>query len=77
MGINYGFNKLRFLNPVKAGSKLRGRFTMKSARAASTSVIKMIVTFSMNTTRLSERLVPVRMPLYQLITLSIMNVSFV
>ena len=30
MGINYGFNKLRFLNPVKAGSKLRGRFTMKS-----------------------------------------------
>jgi acyl dehydratase len=30
MGINYGFNKLRFLNPVKAGSKLRGRFIMKS-----------------------------------------------
>ena len=30
MGINYGFNKLRFLNPVKAGGKLRGRFTMKS-----------------------------------------------
>lgn len=30
MGINYGFNKLRFLNPVLAGSKLRGRFTMKS-----------------------------------------------
>ena len=30
MGINYGFNKLRFLNPVKAGSRLRGRFTMKT-----------------------------------------------
>ena len=30
MGINYGFNRLRFLNPVKAGSKLRGHFTMKS-----------------------------------------------
>jgi acyl dehydratase len=30
MGINYGFNKLRFLNPVLAGSRLRGRFTMKS-----------------------------------------------
>ena len=30
MGINYGFKKLRFLNPVLAGSKLRGRFTMKS-----------------------------------------------
>lgn len=30
MGINYGFNKLRFLSPVLAGSQLRGRFTMKS-----------------------------------------------
>ena len=25
MAINYGFNKLRFLSPVKAGSRLRGR----------------------------------------------------
>jgi len=30
MSINYGFNKLRFLNPVKAGSRLRGRFTVNS-----------------------------------------------
>lgn len=30
MGINYGFNKLRFLNPVLAGSRLRGRFVMKA-----------------------------------------------
>ena len=30
MGINYGFNKLRFLNPVRAGSRLRGRFVMSS-----------------------------------------------
>lgn len=30
MGINYGFNKLRFLKPVVAGSKLRGRFVLKS-----------------------------------------------
>lgn len=30
MGINYGFNRLRFLTPVKAGSKLRGRFTSKT-----------------------------------------------
>ncbi|MGD9864333.1 MAG: MaoC family dehydratase [Pseudodonghicola sp.] len=28
MGINYGFNKLRFLSPVPAGSRLRGRFTL-------------------------------------------------
>lgn len=31
MGINYGFNKLRFLSPVKAGSRLRGRFVLTSA----------------------------------------------
>ncbi|MGE4325338.1 MAG: MaoC family dehydratase [Pseudodonghicola sp.] len=30
MSINYGFNKLRFLNPVKAGSRLRGRFTVNT-----------------------------------------------
>lgn len=28
MGINYGFNKLRFLSPVKTGSRLRGRFVL-------------------------------------------------
>ncbi|WP_299612792.1 MaoC family dehydratase [uncultured Tateyamaria sp.] len=28
MGINYGFNRLRFLNPVKSGNQLRGRFTL-------------------------------------------------
>lgn len=28
MGINYGFNKLRFLKPVLAGARLRGRFTL-------------------------------------------------
>ena len=30
MGINYGMNKLRFLSPVTAGSKLRGRFVSKA-----------------------------------------------
>ncbi|MFK7754365.1 MAG: MaoC family dehydratase [Sedimentitalea sp.] len=29
MGINYGFNKLRFLSPVLAGSNLRGRFVLQ------------------------------------------------
>jgi acyl dehydratase len=28
MGINYGFNKLRFLTPVPAGAALRGRFVL-------------------------------------------------
>lgn len=28
MGINYGFNRLRFLSPVKPGSRVRGRFVL-------------------------------------------------
>jgi len=30
MGINYGFNKLRFLAPVPAGARVRGRFVLNS-----------------------------------------------
>ena len=30
MGINYGFDTLRFLAPVKAGAWLRGRFTLQA-----------------------------------------------
>ncbi|QRM56701.1 MaoC family dehydratase [Sinorhizobium sp. BG8] len=32
MGINYGFDKVRFMTPVKSGAKVRGRFTMADAR---------------------------------------------
>lgn len=31
MGINYGFEKVRFLTPVRAGKKIRGRFTLAEA----------------------------------------------
>lgn len=31
MGVNYGFDKLRFLAPVPAGSRVRGRFRLLSA----------------------------------------------
>ena len=31
MGINYGLDKVRFLNQVKVGAKIRGRFTLVSA----------------------------------------------
>ncbi|WP_374388196.1 MaoC family dehydratase [Brevundimonas sp.] len=31
MGVNYGFDKLRFLAPVLAGSRVRGRFRLLSA----------------------------------------------
>lgn len=32
LGINYGFEKVRFMSPVKTGSRVRGRFTMADAR---------------------------------------------
>jgi len=32
MGVNYGFNRLRFTAPVRAGSRLRGRFGVKNLR---------------------------------------------
>jgi len=28
MGINYGFDKIRFLNPVPSGARIRGRFKL-------------------------------------------------
>ena len=31
MGVNYGFDKLRFLAPVPAGSRVRGRFKLLGA----------------------------------------------
>jgi len=31
MGVNYGFEKVRFLAPVKVGKKVRGHFRLKSA----------------------------------------------
>ena len=31
MGINYGFERVRFLSPVRSGSRVRGRFVLQSA----------------------------------------------
>lgn len=30
MGVNYGFDRLRFVSPVKSGGRIRGRFVLKS-----------------------------------------------
>jgi acyl dehydratase len=30
MGVNYGFERVRFLSPVRAGKRVRGRFTLVS-----------------------------------------------
>ena len=32
MGINYGFDKIRFMAPVPAGARVRGRFILEAAR---------------------------------------------
>src|SRR6201999_3192816 len=32
MGVNYGFDKLRFVSPVRSGSRVRGRFTLTEAK---------------------------------------------
>ncbi|TWF51969.1 MaoC family dehydratase [Neorhizobium alkalisoli] len=32
MGINYGFDRVRFMSPVKPGSRVRGRFTLADSR---------------------------------------------
>jgi acyl dehydratase len=31
MGVNYGFDKLRFISPVRSGARVRGRFTLTEA----------------------------------------------
>ena len=31
MGINYGFDKIRFLQPVRSGKRIRGRFVLQEA----------------------------------------------
>ncbi len=40
MGVNYGFNKLRFLNPVASGKRIRGRVSLdKFTRKGETQVL--------------------------------------
>ena len=35
MGVNYGFDRVRFLHPVRSGSRVRGRFVLMAATARS------------------------------------------
>ena len=30
MGVNYGFDKIRFVSPVRSGARVRAQFTLKS-----------------------------------------------
>jgi acyl dehydratase len=38
MAINYGLNRVRFISPVPAGSRIRGRFVPIAVRAEGDSV---------------------------------------
>src|SRR6202158_5768180 len=38
-GVNYGFDRLRFISPVRAGSRLRGRFTLTEAKRRGPAVL--------------------------------------
>ncbi len=45
VGMNYGFDKIRFLSPVPAGSRIRGRFKIASVqRKPGQAVVKYAVT---------------------------------
>ncbi|WP_027487448.1 MaoC family dehydratase [Allorhizobium undicola] len=39
MAINYGFDKIRFMAPVKSGARVRGRFTMVHARFCAANML--------------------------------------
>jgi len=41
MGINYGFNKVRFTAPVKSGARVRGRFTLDEITDVSDDQVQM------------------------------------
>ena len=43
MGVNYGLNSVRFLAPVKSGSRVRGHFTMKDVAERSAGVVQSTV----------------------------------
>ena len=39
MGINYGFDAIRFVAPVKSGARVRGRFTLAETRFRGASML--------------------------------------
>jgi acyl dehydratase len=45
-GVNYGFDRLRFVAPVRAGSRLRGRFTLTKAKLRGADVLESHTTVS-------------------------------
>ena len=44
MGVNYGFDKVRFINPVKVGSKIRAHSTLKTAELKDPNSLQLVNT---------------------------------
>ena len=42
MGVNYGFDKVRMMSPVKSGSRVRGHFTVKEARQRGRGILQAV-----------------------------------
>ena len=43
-GINYGFDRVRFMAPVKAGARVRGRFVLAACRFRGTAMLQCVYT---------------------------------
>jgi acyl dehydratase len=46
MGVNYGFEKVRFVNPVKVGSRVRARSTLTAVDQKDPSTLQVTKTFT-------------------------------
>ncbi|MGK2285848.1 MaoC family dehydratase [Pedomonas sp. V897] len=43
MGFNYGFDRVRFLNPVRSGKRVRGRFALRSVDDSEADRLKLVL----------------------------------
>jgi len=46
MGVNYGFEKVRFVNPVKVGSRIRARSTLSAVDQKDPNTLQVTKTFT-------------------------------
>jgi acyl dehydratase len=46
MGVNYGFEKVRFVNPVKVGSKVRASSVLKAVEAKDANTLQVTKTYT-------------------------------
>ena len=41
VGVNFGFDRVRFLNPVKSGARIRGRFRLANLKVRPSGIVEM------------------------------------